>query len=159
MSPIQYRYDDMFESQADALVNPINCVGTMGAGLAREFKRRFPGLNDHYVAAAARREVKVGRILVFPTLDQSGRGPRYIFNFPTKDQWRNPSQLEWIVSGLVNLSEVCEDLKVQSIAIPALGCGLGGLDWEPVKDAISHAFRSTFDHRRGLLTVYVYPPQ
>jgi O-acetyl-ADP-ribose deacetylase (regulator of RNase III) len=152
---IQYRYDNMFESRADALVNPINCVGTMGAGLAKEFKRRFPGLNDHYVAAAARREVKVGRILTFPTLDQSGRGPRYIFNFPTKDQWRNPSQLSWIVSGLDNLREVCDDLAVRSIAIPALGCGLGGLDWDDVSEAIQRAF-SPVSHT---MTIYVYPPQ
>ena len=66
-------------------------------------------------------------------------GPRWIVNFPTKQDWRAPSRLEWIVSGLQDLRRFLLEEEVASVAIPALGAGNGGLDWPVVRTEIERA--------------------
>ena len=65
--------------------------------------------------------------------------PRWIINFPTKRHWRGASTLADVKSGLVDLVGQVERRGIRSIAIPALGCGLGGLRWEDVRPAIVEA--------------------
>lgn len=119
---------NIFDAKVQTLVNPINCVGVMGKGLALSFKKRFPEMFDDYVQRCQRGEVQVG----YPYLYKSSEPP-YILNFPTKNHWRSKSQLSAIESGLIHLVEHCEEWDLTSIAVPALGCGLGQLDWEVVK--------------------------
>lgn len=128
---------DIFESRAEALVNPVNCVGVMGKGLALQFKRRFPSNFTRYQEACRQQLVKPGRMLV--VRHELGL-PRFIINFPTKRDWRDASRLQDISLGLSDLVLVVRDCLISSIAIPALGCGLGGLSWETVRAEIETAF-------------------
>lgn len=127
---------NLLAAEVDALVNPVNCVGVMGKGLALQFKTAYPEVFRAYRAAAQRGEVVPGRMHVHPT----GRSqPRFIVNFPTKRHWREPSRLDDIEAGLADLVERISALAIRSIALPALGAGLGGLDWAEVRALIEQA--------------------
>lgn len=119
----------IFDSDADAIVNAVNCVGVMGAGLAKAFKDRFPHMNEQYEVKCKLGLLKPGQLDIY-VIDST---PKYIINFPTKDDWRNPSELKYILSGRRAMIDVVEQYKMKSVAIPALGCGLGGLSWGVVK--------------------------
>lgn len=143
---------DLLRSDADALVNPINCVGVMGKGLAAQFKRAFPASFRAYAAACKQGEVRPGRMLVVGT--GAREGARYIINFPTKRHWRDASRIEDIDAGLPVLVAEVERLALGSIAIPPLGCGLGGLDWLDVRPRIERAFE-----RLPSVRVLLYEPE
>lgn len=130
---------NMFDADVEALVNAINCRGSMGAGLALEFKNRYPAMFELYHARCGAGEVVPGKMDVHDLGAEAK--PRWIINFPTKRHWRDPSRLEDIESGLVDLRRVIVELNIRSIAIPALGCGLGGLDWAVVKPRIVAALQ------------------
>lgn len=124
---------DLLEEQVDALVNTVNCIGVMGRGVALQFKNKFPDNFKIYEAACKRKEVVPGKMFV----TMNGLlGPRWIINFPTKRHWRNPSRMVDIELGLDNLVTQIRHLGIKSIAIPPLGCGLGGLDWRVVRSLI-----------------------
>lgn len=131
---------DIVKADVEALVNTVNCVGFMGRGIALQFKRAFPDNFAAYEAACRHREVEPGRMLVHPT--DYLTGPRYIINFPTKRHWRGRSRLEDIDAGLRSLIPEVERLGITSIAVPPLGCGLGGLDWRVVRPRIETAFEA-----------------
>ena len=114
---------DLFASDAEALVNTVNCVGVMGKGVALEFKKRFPAMARDYADRCDRGEVKLGRPYIY---EEAGRR---IINFPTKGHWRSPSRLGDIEAGLDCLVGQIADWRVTSLAVPPLGCGNGGLDW------------------------------
>lgn len=139
----------IFEVSAEALVNPVNCVGVSGRGLALLFKQRFPENFRAYQSACARGEVCIGKMFV----TQWDFWPKYIINFPTKRHWRDRSQLEWIEQGLINLKEVIEERSIPSVAIPALGCGLGGLKWQEV-----YLLLEAFAQELQQVKLYVFPP-
>lgn len=130
---IEFVNGDLFQSGVEALVNPVNCVGVSGAGLALEFKRRFLGPNQLYCAACRDRKIVPGKVFV---VHIATFVLRYIVYFPTKLHWKNPSDLSYISSGLDSLAFEIDNYKIQSIAIPKLGCGLGGLNWSDVKSLI-----------------------
>lgn len=127
---IKYVQGDLFGSKADALVNPVNCVGVMGKGLALDFRLLYPKMYANYATQCAHAIIRVGQVTWF---EEDGKT---IFNFPTKAHWKDASRLEDIVEGLCSLKSLIAFLDVKSIAIPALGCGLGGLDWADVRWAI-----------------------
>ncbi len=118
---------DMFESQAQTLVNTINCVGVMGKGVALEFKRRFPEMFEDYVKRCEAKQVRLGRPYLFKR-----KFPPWILNFPTKDHWRSVSRLEHIVEGLSYLQQNYKSWGITSLATPPLGCGYGQLEWRVV---------------------------
>lgn len=134
---IEYTSGDILKSEAEALVNTVNCVGIMGRGIALQFKKAFPDNFEAYAAACKRGEVVPGRMLVFET----GRlvPPRFIINFPTKRHWRGKSRLADIETGLAALVDVIRERDIHSIALPPLGSGLGGLEWGDVRARIEAA--------------------
>jgi O-acetyl-ADP-ribose deacetylase (regulator of RNase III) len=134
---IEYRTGDILATDAEALVNTVNCVGFMGRGIALQFKKAWPDNFKAYAAACQRQEVQPGRMFVFET----GRltNPRLIVNFPTKRHWRGKSRIEDIDAGLAALGVEIRQRGIRSIAIPPLGAGLGGLDWNEVRAHIEHA--------------------
>jgi O-acetyl-ADP-ribose deacetylase (regulator of RNase III) len=140
---------DIFESNCEAITNTVNCVGVMGKGLALEFKRRYPDYFKWYREACKEGLISIGHVSVY-TLP--GFGNLKIVSFPTKTDWKYPSQLSWINAGLLNLEKTCLRLNIKSIAIPALGCSNGGLSWKDVKPLISARFEKTE------MTVEVYEP-
>jgi len=135
---IEMKTGDLLEADVEALVNTVNCVGVMGRGLALQIKNAFPDNFKTYAQACRTGEVQPGRMFVFAT--EQLVNPRFIVNFPTKRHWRGKSHMEDIENGLCDLVEVVRKSNIQSIAIPPLGCGLGGLPWEDVRPRIETAF-------------------
>ena len=130
----EYRKGDLFESGCEALVNTVNCIGIMGAGLAAAFKKRFPKMNQAYIKVCKSNALRPGLMHIWENPEWN---PKYIINFPTKDDL-SPSKLEYVTQGLDKLKQVVESREIKSIAIPALGCGLGGLPWDVVKTHIEN---------------------
>ena len=118
---------DLFESRAQTLVNTVNCVGVMGKGVALEFKKRFPAMFQDYAARCERKQVHLGSPYLYR--DPSGR---LIVNFPTKDHWRSPARLSDIDRGLDYFVQHFAEWGIDSVAMPPLGCGNGGLEWSEV---------------------------
>lgn len=131
---------DILKAETEALVNTVNCVGIMGRGVALQFKKAYPANFKAYEAACRRDEVQPGRMFVFETGKLTS--PRYIINFPTKRHWRGNTRLEDIDAGLEALVSEIKRLNIQSIAIPPLGCGLGGRKWSEVKPRIQKALEA-----------------
>lgn len=142
---IEFKNGDILAEEAEALVNTVNCVGIMGRGIALQFKNAFPDNFKAYAAACKRQEVQPGRMFVFETSRLTH--PRYIINFPTKRHWRGKSRMEDIDAGLNALAEEIRARKIHSIAIPPLGSGLGGLDWEQVRPRIREVLGELTDVR------------
>jgi len=135
---IALKKGDILADDAEALVNTVNCVGVMGRGIALQFKKAFPENFKAYVRACDAGEVKPGRMLIFD--NGQLQGTRYVINFPTKRHWKGKSKLEDVKSGLSALIDDVRRLGIRSIAVPPLGCGLGGLDWHIVRPMIENAF-------------------
>lgn len=154
---IELTTGDIFRSDAEALVNTVNCVGVMGRGIALQFKNEFPDNFKAYAAACAREEVQPGKMFVFETRRLTG--PKYIINFPTKRHWKGKSRMEDIESGLVALTQEIRDRGITSIAIPPLGAGLGGLHWPDVRDRITDALRGFNDLRTIVFEPNAAPAQ
>lgn len=136
---IEYVTGNILHSGADALVNPVNCVGVMGKGLALQFKRAFPENFDSYRASCASGHLVPGKLCV-QEYPRDGASPRFIVNLPTKRHWKDKSLLEDVKVGLDALVRFVVIEEVKSVAIPPLGCGLGGLAWPDVRALIEAAF-------------------
>jgi O-acetyl-ADP-ribose deacetylase (regulator of RNase III) len=134
---IQDTTGDLLGDSVEAIVNTVNTEGVMGKGIALQFKNRFPANYEAYRAACKRGEVQLGSMFVFDT--GALAGPRYIINFPTKGHWRSNSKLVDVRVGLGDLVRIIDELNIRSIAVPPLGCGLGGLDWNEVRPLIVSA--------------------
>lgn len=127
---IKYEIGDMFLSNADCLVNTVNCEGYMGKGVAYQFKLKFPENNEDYVKACKSGTLRVGTLHFY---EEDGVK---IINFPTKNKWREKSRMSYIETGLDQMVKLLPKLAVKTIAIPPLGCGNGGLNWQEVKKVI-----------------------
>jgi O-acetyl-ADP-ribose deacetylase (regulator of RNase III) len=130
---------DLLKDNSEAIVNTVNCVGVMGKGIALQFKQRWPQNFKAYAAACERKEVRPGKMFVY-SLGEWAQ-PRFIINFPTKVHWRGDSKIEYIEEGLRDLLSQIERLGIKSIALPPLGCGNGGLDWDAVKGLVLDVFK------------------
>ena len=118
---------DLFKSNAQTLVNTVNCVGVMGKGIALGFKKRFPEMYADYARRCDAREVKLGEPYLYRSLL-----PPWVLNFPTKDHWRSVARLADITAGLDYLATNYQGWGIESLAVPPLGCGEGQLDWRVV---------------------------
>ncbi len=130
---------DILRANADALVNTVNCVGVMGRGIALQFKKAFPENFKRYKVVCDNKELQPGKMFIYDL----GRlhTPHYVINFPTKRHWRGKSRMEDIDAGLQTLVAEVRRRNIHSIAIPPLGCGLGGLRWEDVRAKIEDAMQ------------------
>lgn len=143
MAKIEYQTGNILNTDVEALVNTVNCVGVMGRGVALAFKEAFPENYKAYRVACERDEVRPGRMFVFETGYMAN--PKYIINFPTKRHWHGKSRIEDIDAGLRALANEIEARRIRSIAIPPLGSGLGGLDWQDVRPRIERILSSLGD--------------
>ena len=132
--PFIYQQGDMMSASVEALVNTVNTEGVMGKGLALQFKETFPHNYKAYQKACRTGEVKTGKMFVTSTNQMLP--PQYIINFPTKREWRKKSEYDYIQEGLDDLVRIIERYDIKSMAIPPLGCGVGGLDWTIVRTMI-----------------------
>lgn len=154
---IAFKTGDILRTDAEALVNTVNCVGIMGRGVALQFKNEFPANFKAYAAACERDEVQPGRMFVFET--RTLTNPKYIINFPTKRHWRGKSRMEDVESGLQSLAEEIRVRGIKSIAIPPLGSGLGGLDWADVRPRVIEALRGFNDLQVTIFEPNSEPPK
>ena len=120
---VKIEYGNIFDSNAQTLVNTINCVGVMGKGLALEFKNRYPAMFDKYKTFCDKGVFKPGVLWIYKAEDG-----KWILNFPTKIHWKNPSEISYIEEGLKKFVEIWKEKGIKSIAFPLLGCKNGGLD-------------------------------
>jgi O-acetyl-ADP-ribose deacetylase (regulator of RNase III) len=148
---MKFLQGNLFDAPTEALVNTVNTVGVMGKGIALMFKEAFPDNFRAYGEAVKREEVRIGH--VFVTENHALDGPQWLINFPTKKHWRQPSRLEWIVTGLEDLRRVVEEKGIHSIALPPLGCGNGGLDWSDIRPVIERELGQLHD-----VDVWVFEP-
>ncbi len=148
---IHYKTGNLLESKAEALVNTVNTVGVMGKGIALQFKNRFPNNFKIYAKACKNEEVKIGKLLVME--DESlFTGKKIIINFPTKTNWRKPSEYDYIEKGLIELKKIINERGIKSVAIPPLGSGNGGLNRNKVKQLLEKEL-SGVD-----CDIYIYQP-
>ncbi len=145
---ISFVTGNLLESDAFALVNTVNCEGYMGKGIAYQFKLRFPEMNNEYVKQCKSHKLRPGILHTY--LEDS----KLIVNFPTKDKWREKSKMEYITSGLDALIALIKDKQISSIAIPPLGSGNGGLNWNDVKQIIIQKLSCLED----TIDIYIYEP-
>jgi O-acetyl-ADP-ribose deacetylase (regulator of RNase III) len=136
---IELTQGDILKANAEALVNTVNCVGIMGRGIALQFRKAFPDNFKAYEAACKAQHVQPGKMFIHDL--NRLYNPRFIINFPTKRHWKGKSRIEDIESGLIDLIDFVQQQQLRSIAIPPLGCGLGGLDWGKVRPLIIEAFQ------------------
>lgn len=148
---IEVKEGDILAADAEALVNTVNCVGVMGRGIALQFRKAFPENYRAYKALCDRKQLAPGSVFVYDL--RRLEIPRYVINFPTKRHWKGKSRLEDIESGLKALVREVRQRRIRSVAVPPLGCGLGGLDWDEVRRRIEVAFRKVPDVR-----VLLYEP-
>lgn len=127
---VTFSSGDIFNSSAQVLTNTINVVGVMGAGIALEFKRRYPVMFEDYQRRCSEGKVRPGE----PYLWEDDHVQ--ILNFPTKRHWRDSSQLSDIEAGLSYLATHYQQMGIYTLALPPLGCGLGGLRWDQVRPLI-----------------------
>lgn len=145
---IEFRTGNIFKSGAQALVNPTNCVGVMGAGLALRFREMFPENFQEYRKVCKDKELVLGGLFITHYIEED----LYIINFPTKDHWRERSNIKGIERGLKTLRLEVMNTNIKSIAIPALGCGLGGLLWDRVHPLITKELENLD------IEIYIYKP-
>lgn len=150
---IHFREGSLFDADVEAIVNPVNCVGVMGRGLAAEFKKRYRENYQEYLAACLDKQVMIGSVFITKVIKPFPGNPLYIINFPTKTHWREDSRIEYISNGLTSLVDMVTLLKIKSIAIPALGCGLGKLQWGVVRALMVNALSGLHD-----VDIWLYPP-
>ena len=148
---ITYTQGNLLDAEVEAVVNTVNTVGVMGKGIALMFREAFPENFKLYAQACKKNEVQIGRMFV--TECSSLLGPKWIINFPTKKHWRQPSKMEWLIDGLQDLKRIIQENDIRSIAVPPLGSGNGGLDWQSVRPHIAKAFGELVD-----VKIIVYEP-
>ena len=148
---IKFLQGNLLEAPVEAAVNTVNTIGVMGKGIALMFKEAFPDNFRRYEQACKRKEIRVGQMFVTENLAIDG--PRWIINFPTKQHWRQPTKLKWVIDGLQDLRRIIEQNGIRSVAVPPLGCGNGGLDWGDVRPEIVRALSALKN-----VEVLVYEP-
>ena len=155
---------DLFESGCDVLVDAVNCVGVSGKGLALAFKQRFPAYQAAYAQACHQNQVAPGKCFLYATNSGSGSGsrlptdPKYIISVPTKRHWRDPSTMQDVKASVEDMVAQLNGLplnEVRSVAIPALGCGLGGLPWSEVEPMMVTALKELHPN----IVATIIPPQ
>ncbi|MBK8465655.1 MAG: macro domain-containing protein [Chloracidobacterium sp.] len=143
---ITYIGSSIFESPAQVLVNTVNTEGVMGKGLALQFKKIFPEMFSEYQALCEQGKIDIGKLWIYKSPH------KWVLNFPTKKLWRQPSRIEYIDFGLQKFVAEFGDLKIHSIAFPALGCGNGELNWAEVKPLME-------SHLRLIpADIFIHPP-
>jgi O-acetyl-ADP-ribose deacetylase (regulator of RNase III) len=149
---IHFTLGNFFDLPVDIRVNTVNCVGVMGKGIALEFKNRYPDMFKAYKTACKRGEVKLGKLHIWTRQQGNGLDSAWIINFPTKKHWRNNSEYVDIFAGLWELYWYLKECGKVSVALPALGCSNGGLDWKRVSQMIQDILGDLE------ADIYVFPP-
>jgi O-acetyl-ADP-ribose deacetylase (regulator of RNase III) len=142
-SMFEVSYLPVQEIKSDVLVCPVNCVGVMGKGLAKAIKELYPWSVDTYEKSCGNRQLTPGNIIsAYPNTTLPGSNIRnpIILHAATKNHWKNKSQIVWVKACLREISTFMAQSGATSIAIPKIGCGLGGLSWIDVEPLFENVF-------------------
>lgn len=154
---IEYSNKNIFELKVDAIVNPCNCVGVAGAGLSEQFKNRFPKNYEQYVTNCKQGYIAIGKPFFHQNFDSEF--PKYIINLPTKNHYKYKSEYDFVKKGLVGVYKNLSGYDdIITIAFPALGCGLGGLEWKEVLKFLK-AFDKMCENSQKFYVNYLIPPK
>jgi len=149
---IKYVTGNILDSNAPVLVNTVNTMGVMGKGIALQFKKTFPDNFRAYSKACKNGDIAIGKL--FLSKDNNiTTGEKIIINFPTKTNWQKSSEYSYIEAGLNDLKKVIHENNFKMIAMPPLGAGNGGLEWERVKEIIEKILSPLKD-----VQFYIYEP-
>jgi O-acetyl-ADP-ribose deacetylase (regulator of RNase III) len=149
---ITYMKGNILDSSAPVLINTVNTVGVMGKGIALQFKKAFPDNFRAYSQACKTGDIAIGKLFISKDYNLT-TGEKLIINFPTKTDWRKPAEYSYIEAGLSDLVRIISENNIRVIALPPLGAGNGGLEWERVKKLIEKMLSSIPD-----VDVLVYEP-
>ena len=144
MAYIRYQKGDIFDSKAQVIVNTVNCKGVMGKGLALAFKQRYPAMFPVYQQECKTGKLRIGKPALYK------QSTPWILNFPTKNDWKLPSKLEYLEKGLEYLVGNYKKAGIKSIAFPKLGAQNGKLSWDDVGPLMAR-YLSQVD-----IDVYIY---
>lgn len=153
--PLMIVEGDLFESDAQILVNAVNCNGVMGKGIAKRFRLLYPDMYTAYRKHCKGPGLLPGDLWIWGNPDPIPL-PQFIFNVATKDHWQGDSKWPWIAEGLGRIMVSARMLGRKTIAMPALGCGEGGLNWVMVRGNIQRYMH--LELQRGDLDVFLYKP-
>ena len=140
---------NIFTSNCSTIVNTVNCVGVMGAGIALECRLRYPDMHDRYKELCNQSQIQIGKLWIYQS------GDKQVLNFPTKKDWKHPSRLEFVESGLKKFTTIYKDKNIDSIAFPMLGADKGGLDSKTVLEIM----RKYLDPLSIDIEIYQYDPE
>lgn len=129
---------NLFNSNAMAIVNTVNCVGAMGKGIALDFKLRYPEMFKEYQKICFKHILKPGQILPYT------KSTPIILNFAIKDDWKDPSRVEWIEQTLQKFVDNYHSMGITSVAFPWMGAMNGGLPFETIQ-SLTRKYLSTLD--------------
>lgn len=155
---IEFVQGDILQSDAQMIVIPVNCVGVMGKGLALQAKQKWPELNNDYRQLCKDKKLKPGDIWLWKSGDADIETGPTIACVATKDHWRDPSQLRWVTTSVKVLERICHFGDVETVAIPMLGCGNGGLEWKSVLPVIRAYFDCAIFQEEDKIKALVYGP-
>jgi len=148
---IQIITGNIFTTNAQTLVNTINCEGVMGAGIALECRLRFPKMFERYQELCLNKQLVPGKLWIYRNQE------RWILNFPTKNSWKHPSRLDYLEQGLDKLNATWQEQGIQSIAFPVLGSDRGGLDENVVIALMSEKLAALSEQIS--VQIYKYDPK
>jgi len=132
MKTIKFISGNIFTTKCQTLVNTVNCVGIMGAGIALEFRFRYPEMFEKYVVLCKENNMEIGKLWIY-NIPNSGRK---VLNFPTKKHWKYPSKIEYLEKGLQKFVDTYEVRNITSIAFPLLGAQNGGINPDVSKEVM-----------------------
>jgi O-acetyl-ADP-ribose deacetylase (regulator of RNase III) len=136
--PASFTEGDLFAAKGiHAWAHGCNCAGSMGAGIAVEFKRRFPRMFEEYQARCSDGRFGLGDVFVW------SEGETTVYNLGTQEHWRKKAQLAALAKAVGRMVSLAEKGGVERIALPRIGAGLGGLDWPKVRGVLEEAGGAT----------------
>lgn len=145
---IKYIKGNIFDSDSQTIVNTVNCVGVMGKGIALTFKNKYPEMFKVYKNICTKKQLKPGMLHLYTKED------KWILNFPTKNHWKNKSEISYLEDGLQKFVDTYKQKGITSISFPQLGCANGGLDWETQVKPLMERYLSNLEDVEIIIYLY-----
>lgn len=125
MSIVSEEFGNVLTHQGQTIVCPVNTVGVMGTGLARAMRNRVGGLFSYYKRLCQTGELRIGRPVPFKI---NGKEQQVLL-FPTKEMWKDNSELSYIEESLKYIAENYKEMGISELIMIPVGCGMGNLDY------------------------------
>lgn len=132
--PVMFTKGDLFhDHQLTAFAHGVSCAGNMDAGIALAFKKRWPAMYEDYRARCADKRVHLGDVLVWS--DDKAT----VYSLAIQQHWKEKASLAALKRAVGKMVELAESARLESIGLPRMGTGMGGLDWNRAKSVLLDA--------------------